>query len=154
MTMVEIAASERPRLVARLEAGDRGPPAGAIAFPQGLPGFPGANRFVLAPLGGAAGLLLLRSADDPSLRFVVVPFIEGILPLAHADLAAAGMTLGIPERDLAVLLVVSAPPAGAPSRLSVNLRAPVFLDCERRIGAQLVLPRSGYPIRYPLPAVA
>jgi flagellar assembly factor FliW len=153
MTSVHIANGERPMLPPELEAGHRSPPAGNIAFPQGLPGFPGAKRFVLAPLTGAGCLLLLRSADDPSPRFVVLPFVEDTLPLAFADLTAAGLMLGIRERDLAVLLVVSASPTTSPPCLWVNLRAPILLDSERRIGAQLVLSRSGYPIRHRLPVI-
>jgi hypothetical protein len=53
MTSVHIANGERPMLPPELEAGHRSPPAGNIAFPQGLPGFPGAKGFVLAPLAGA-----------------------------------------------------------------------------------------------------
>ncbi len=45
-----------------------------ITFPAGLPGFPHAHRFELAPWGPAGSpFLLLSSADDPDVGFVVVP---------------------------------------------------------------------------------
>ena len=45
-----------------------------ITFPAGLPGFPNAHRFELAPWGPAGSpFLLLSSSDDPEVGFVVVP---------------------------------------------------------------------------------
>src|SRR5215510_1717926 len=45
-----------------------------ITFPAGLPGFPQAHQFQLAPWGPAGSpFLLLSSSDDPDIGFVVVP---------------------------------------------------------------------------------
>ena len=44
-----------------------------VTFPAGLPGFPHAHRFQLAPWGeGETPFLVLRATDDPNARFVVV----------------------------------------------------------------------------------
>ena len=45
-----------------------------ITFPAGLPGFPDAHRFVVAPWGPAGSpFLLLSSMEDADVGFVVVP---------------------------------------------------------------------------------
>jgi flagellar assembly factor FliW len=126
-----------------------------IAFPQGLPGFPGATRFALRPFAG--DLLLLQSEDEPELRFLVVPYLEDRLPLRRADLDQACTLLGVPSGRAAVLLVVTRrqPELGEDgTHLFVNLRAPVLVDTERRTAVQCVLPSPDYPVRHPLPLAA
>src|SRR5689334_11729126 len=45
-----------------------------LNFPAGLPGFPSARRFELAPWGPAGSpFLLLTSAGDAEVSFIVVP---------------------------------------------------------------------------------
>ncbi|MFL5336461.1 MAG: flagellar assembly protein FliW [Geminicoccaceae bacterium] len=133
--------------------------ASTILFPQGLPGFPAATRFALRQLKhGPEGLLLLQSTDDPGLRFLVLPYLGGQLPLRRCDLDSACTALGIPAEHAAVLLVVTRQAVqgneGAPPQLFVNLRAPVVLDTHRRTAVQHVLPSPGYAFRFPLPAAA
>jgi flagellar assembly factor FliW len=136
------------------QASERG-----IRFPRGLPGFPDATHFSLRPLGGGQeNLLLLRSTEDPDLRFLLLPHHGRQLPLRRVDLESACTALGIPAEHAAVLLVVTRQPdglaAGGPRQLYVNLRAPVVLNTLRRTAVQHVLASPGYPIRYPLSAAA
>jgi flagellar assembly factor FliW len=145
------------------EPGAGGSDNGAIVFPQGLPGFPGATRFALRPLTGASdGLLLLQSVEDPELRFLVLPYADrpdGQVPLSRLDVDGACEALGIRPEHAAVLLVVTSwrEPGcdGAEERrLYVNLRAPVVLDTVRRTAIQHVLPSPAYPVRHFLGAAA
>ena len=134
-------------------------PASTIAFPHGLPGFPGATRFTLMPVAdAAAGLLVLQSVDEPDLRFLVLPYRGSALPLGREDLERACAAAGVPAERAAVLLVVTRrPPLAAgdgAGQLFVNLRAPVLVDTERRIAVQCVLPSPGYSVRHPLAAAA
>lgn len=123
-----------------------------VRFPQGLPGFPGATRFLLEPVLPDIGLLRLASADIPELRFLVLAHAEGRLPLDPGDLEVACAELGIEPSDAAVLLVVTArvEPGSGRRDLSVNLRAPIFLDTAQRAAVQHVLPCPAYPVRHPL----
>lgn len=127
-------------------------PKARIAFPRGLPGFPGAVRFALTPIDG--GLLVMQSEDEPELRFLMLPYREDELPLRRADLDQACDQAGVPSGRAAVLLVVTRR-AGAndgAGGLFVNLRAPVVVDTERRTAVQCVLPTADYPFRHPLAA--
>jgi flagellar assembly factor FliW len=130
-----------------------------INFPQGLPGFPTATRFALLPLGdGPSGLLVLQSADDPDLRFLVLPYRGQRLPLRRADVETACAALEVPAEHAAVLLVVTRGTCpgrhDGPGQLYVNLRAPVVLDTRRRLAVQHVLASPGYAVRHPLPVAA
>lgn len=125
-----------------------------IHFPQGLPGFPTATRFVLRPATVGSSLLMLTSSDDPSLRFLVMPYIEGRLPLASDDLSEACAALGLARADVAVLLVITAQslPGAVRRNLYVNLRAPIFVDTVHGAAVQYVLPCPNYVVRHLLAA--
>jgi flagellar assembly factor FliW len=130
-----------------------------IAFPQGLPRFPDATRFALLPLDAtASGMLVLQCADEPDLRFLVLPYLEKRLPLRREDLDRACTLAGVPSERAAILLVVTRRPpvaaADGEGQLFVNLRAPVLVDTERRIAVQCVLPSPDYSMRHPLAAAA
>ena len=141
---------------------DVGQPDGAaapIVFPQGLPGFPGATRFALRPLADAARrrCCCLQSADDPELRFLVLPYADqrGAAapqrsrrrPVRRSGLQARQRG-GAPGRDQPAR-------AGARratrQRLYVNLRAPLVLDTVRRTAVQHVLASPAYSVRHCLP---
>ncbi len=126
----------------------------AIRFPLGLPGFPGATRFTLERAGRwPEGLLVMRSLDDPSIRFLMLPCAGATLPLHRAELEAACSRHGLDAAQVTVLLIVSLQPdgegAGAPN-LCANRRAPVLLDTGRALGVQHVLDNPDYAVRWPL----
>src|SRR5258706_12904528 len=78
-----------------------------ITFPAGLPGFPHAHRFEVAPWGPAGSpFLLLSSTEDPDIGFVVVPPWV-FYPTYEFELdTAAAERLGLTESEDAVVLVV------------------------------------------------
>ena len=54
----------------------------------------------------------MQSADDPDLRFLVLPYREDELPLRRADLDCGLRSCsGVPSEHAAVLLVVTRRPA-------------------------------------------
>ena len=130
-----------------------------ISFPGGLPGFPGATRFVLRRADGPFdAFLVMQSAEDPELRFLMLPCADATQPLRVADLEAACTAHGLASQQVAVLLVVSRQPAEEgthlDARLCANLRAPVLIDTTNGIAVQHVLDSPGYPLRYPLSQAA
>ena len=122
-----------------------------ITFPQGLPGFPLARRFLLSPLSGAPGFFELRSLEDPTLALVLAGTPGELPAICPEDLEAACGAAGIEPGRAAVFFVVTLVREGARSRAYVNLRAPVLVDAEARTAAQVVLADPGYPLRFPLP---
>jgi flagellar assembly factor FliW len=131
-------------------AAQKAPP--VISFPGGLPGFPGATRFVLRRASGPFdAFLVMQSAEEPELRFLMLPCANGTQPLRAADLEAACAAHGLASQQVAVLLIVSRQPAeegtNLDARLCANLRAPVLIDTTNGIAVQHVLDSPGYPLR-------
>jgi flagellar assembly factor FliW len=127
-------------------------PAQTIEFARGLMGFPAHRIFGLTALPDPRfdQFMLLQSLTDASLSFLVLPVTSGAGPIAPEDLEAERAALEIDPKNLAVVLVVSIRKVGGEAQVSVNLRAPVFLDAGRRVGAQVVLTNGNYPIRHVL----
>lgn len=126
-------------------------PQGDLEFPDGLPGFVAHRHFRLQPEPACGGRFMrLQSADDPALSFVVLPVEPGPATPSPADLAEVSAERRIAERDLVVLLMVAIRPAGKAWEMSVNMRAPVFVDSRRRQAWQVVLRDPAYPVRVPL----
>ena len=144
------AAAEAPPLAARFGAAQD--PERIIVFPHGLLGFAGQHRYLLADIPGAdAPFKLLQAADDPELRFIVLPLDAEDGPIAGPDLVAARRALAIGDAALAVLAIVTLRSVAERVDFTVNLRAPLLVDTGRRLGYQHVLPNDAYPLRHPLP---
>jgi flagellar assembly factor FliW len=121
-----------------------------LTFPQGMPGFPDVSRFALVRWGGDdSPFSLLRSLDDPSLEFLVVPpsvFFPDYAPelgdetVDQLDLTAA--------EDAVVLVLVTV--AERADDATANLLGPIVVNRHTRSAVQAVLATSGYGLREPL----
>ena len=119
-----------------------------IEMVEPMLGFPDRTRFALVRLDETGVLCALRSVDDPSLRFLVVPphmFFPDYAPVVD-DASAA--TLGVDKvEDVLLLVVVN--PGDAAAAATANLLAPVLVNTVSRRGAQVVL-GDDLPVRSPL----
>lgn len=123
-----------------------------ITFSGGLLGFARHECFLLTEVPGRdVAFKLLQAADDPELGFLVLPLDRRTGPIARADLEAAATRLGFAADALAVLAVITLKQEADGVRCTVNLRAPLLIDTERRIGCQHVLASDAYAVRAPLP---
>ncbi len=121
-----------------------------ITFPAGLPGFPNAHRFDLAPWGPAGSpFMLLSSADDPDVGFVVVaPWV--FYPEYEFELdSATAERLGLASPDDAIILTVVTL-RDRPEESTLNLLGPIVVNRFSHEAAQVVLPTAGYSVRAPL----
>jgi len=122
-----------------------------LTFRGGLPGFPDIERFQLSPIPGVSSdLLLLHDIDTGEPGFVVMPLPSTAPVIADSDIGAVCRTLDIAAGDLLLLAIVTmtATPQGV--RKFANLRAPLFVDIQKRKGAQIVLANAAYSLRYEL----
>jgi flagellar assembly factor FliW len=117
-----------------------------IVFEEGIIGVPRARRFQLLARNGAT-THVLRSLD-----------IEGFaLPVADPRLADAGYrpklgprvpeALALAEGEPVLLLAVT---TLEPSGPTLNLRAPLVINVNRRVAAQVILDDRSYSLRAPL----
>lgn len=127
-------------------------PAKALLFPRGMLGMPDKFRFVLTgfPNPKMQQFLLLQSLDEPALSFIMLPLDLQNPIIAENDIKTACRDLQINEGNLAVLLVVSVHRSVDAVKMSVNARAPVFVDVERKVGMQHVFQQDHYKVQYML----
>jgi flagellar assembly factor FliW len=121
-----------------------------INFPAGLPGFPSARRFELAPWGPAGSpFLLLSSVDDPNVGFVVVP--PWVFYPEYEFELDNGMAerLGLQQAEDAIVFAVVTL-RDRPEDSTLNLLGPIVVNRFTHEAAQVVLPSAGYSVRAPL----
>lgn len=122
-----------------------------LAFPLGLPGFPGPRRFALLRWGSDGPWSVLVDLDDADVRFLVVPpgvfFPDYQAVLDDALVAAIGLE---DPSDCLLLVIVSFPAGGGPG--TANLLGPVAISTRTLRGVQAVLSDTRLSTRTPLPA--
>jgi flagellar assembly factor FliW len=122
-----------------------------LLFPDGLLGFPDAHRFAMVDSHDTGMYFWLQSCDDPALAFLsVVPwafFPDYTVVLPDAEEKALGIKS---EEDVLVLCLLT---VQRDKRLiTANLLGPLVVNTVDRVGRQVVLAESGYPVRAPLAA--
>jgi flagellar assembly factor FliW len=122
----------------------------SISFPRGLLGMPDRFRFILAnfPSEKMQQFKLLQSLDEKELSFITLPVDIQNPIIAEADLRAAFKDLQVSEQQAAILLIVSVHRTPTQVKLSVNARAPLIVDAERRIGVQHVFQNDNYKVQH------
>jgi flagellar assembly factor FliW len=123
-----------------------------LSFPRGLLGMPDRFQFVLTnfPSDKMAQFKLLQSTEDEALSFITLPLELDNPIIARHDIQLACRDLGIDEQDLAVLLIVSVHRTPDQVKLSVNARAPLLVDAQRRLGVQHVFSSDDYKVQHML----
>jgi flagellar assembly factor FliW len=117
-----------------------------IDFVAPMPGFPEDRHFVLVRVDESGLLYALTSMESPGLRFLVVPpapFFPDYAPEIDDDTLAV-LAVSDPANLLVLLVVTTGDRA---SDVTANLMAPIVVDQATRRAVQLVLTRSGLPVR-------
>ena len=122
----------------------------AIYMPRGMMGFSDKKNFGLAqiPDPRMENFLFLQSLMEPELSFILMPMDLNNELIERRDIETVAESLSIEPGDVAVLSVVSIRNVGGTAQVSINLRAPVFIDVAERSAWQHVLSNGRYPIRY------
>ncbi|HEY4135703.1 MAG TPA: flagellar assembly protein FliW [Alphaproteobacteria bacterium] len=123
-----------------------------LSMPQGLLGFGDYHDFALAelPEGKYPQFRVLQCLSDQNLAFLVAPLSADNQAIEPADIEEACRGLGIAMADLALMLIVTVRRDEDGAHVSVNLRAPVFVDTRQHFARQFVMPNSKYPVRHSL----
>lgn len=124
----------------------------ALTLPQGVLGFSGYHDFCVAnlPDGKHPQFKVLQCLTEPDVAFLVVPFNIDSEAIDEADLDDACEALSIEREDLVMFFIVTVRREGDGASVSVNLRAPLFIDRRKRTGRQYVIPNNKYSIRHGL----
>lgn len=122
----------------------------AIYFPRGILGFPENLDFCLADFPGEKmqQFKVMQCLNDKDLSFVVLPVQTQNPMIDQPDVDEAAEILGIEKQNLAILMIVSVHRKATSVSLSVNARAPIFIDTDKKLAAQFVFPNNKYEIRH------
>lgn len=117
-----------------------------LVMPEGLPGFPGFERFVLLEDPKAAPFCWLQSAEDPNLALVIMsPFV--FKPDYQIDLngfiASRGWK-GIKAEDLLIYVVINISEEAEDKKITANLMGPIIINSKNNEAIQIVIPESPY----------
>lgn len=121
-----------------------------VIFPNGMLGMPDKFEYCITKLPSEklARFKLLQSLDDLELSFITLP-VEVNNPIIDKDDILAGCKdLDIRPDDLQLLLVVTVHRLPNAVRLSVNARAPIFINTPRRVASQYVFRNDKYQIQH------
>lgn len=128
----------------RIEIGDDS----IITFPEGIPGFEELRKFTLIDMGeDLSNLFWLQSVERPEISFIVTdPFV-----------IYNGYEVNIPDNDLELLEITKPETVLAlaimvvsedPKDIRVNLKAPVIINVDKKLGKQILQQNESLPIRY------
>ena len=118
-----------------------------ITLTQPIIGFHDARRFVMLPGPDESPVKWLQSVDCGDLAFLmmdpraVVPDYEP--PISAAELSELGAQ---DASGIEVYTLVVVP--DDPKEIRTNLRAPILVNPNERLGKQTVLDRSDYPVQF------
>ena len=123
-----------------------------VRFPEQLPGLHDSHEYVIIRFyDDDDSLLCLQSLNEPALAFVVMnPFylFEDYMPvLAPEDFRTLRA-----ERDTLLVFYVIVVVHEDWIDSTVNLRCPIAINPEMRLGKQVVMDNSSYGLRHPLNA--
>ena len=121
-----------------------------LTFPAGLPGFESNRRFVLLSSEAIAPLQCLHAVDGELPAFLVIDpnLISAEYRSTFAESALAGVAT--PGVNLVWLALITL--CGDNEPPTVNLRAPVIINPEQMIGAQIVSSDRAHLARHALTA--
>lgn len=122
-----------------------------ISFANGLPGFNGEKKFILLPIPGTAPetFQTLQSIKTPELAFVVTnPYHIYKDYEFHLDQATIDQLKIKSKRDLFILTIVTL--ASPFEKSTMNLKAPIIINGQTRLGKQYILNDYTYPTKAPL----
>ena len=125
-------------------------PEKAISFTHGLPGIADAMNFCITEIPNINNdqFKLLQCLDNHALSFIVVPSSYDNQLLEPLDMNDACAVLGIDKNNLLLLFIVTSHQTLEGRKLSVNAKAPVFIDVISRTAVQYVFQNNNYEIQH------
>lgn len=120
-----------------------------ITFPRGLFAFEEERKFILlTPLGEGKSPVWLQSTENPSLCFIMFSPFEFCpdyrVTVTDEDISFLDMT----NHEKAAFYVIAVIPENN-MESTVNMKSPVIINTENRLGAQIIAAEN-YPIKFPV----
>jgi flagellar assembly factor FliW len=117
-----------------------------LTMPEGLPGFPGFDRFILIEKTETAPFCWFQSVDQPNLNLVIMspfffkpdyePELDTIIEIRNWH--------GVKKEELMVYVVVNISGDGEDKRITANLMGPIVVNQKTKEAVQFVFSHSSY----------
>ncbi len=119
---------------------------------KGLLGMPESRYFCITefPVKKFPRFQLMQSLEDHELSFIVMPLPIQNSIIKAEDILETAKDLKIDETHLSLMLIVNVYREANYVRMSVNARAPIFVDSTARKAEQCVLRNNQYMVRHML----
>ena len=124
-------------------------PDDVIRFPQGIPGFEQLRQFLLVTREECEPFIFLAALERPDVALPLMPVAPSTLGAGPS--AAALRPLDGGANDTVGYYAVASIALNA-SEIIVNLRAPIVINLDTRLGCQVILPDETLPIAAPIPS--
>jgi flagellar assembly factor FliW len=120
-----------------------------IRFPAGIIGFPAERTFVLLTRRERSSVGWLQSTMTPwfALPIVSVSALAGAYSTASVEGSIGDLGIEFKPESCAIMVVLHV--STAPNRPTVNLVAPIVINSETRMGAQVLIDGSQYSTQEP-----
>ncbi|WP_278381694.1 flagellar assembly protein FliW [Clostridium tyrobutyricum] len=120
-----------------------------IIFKKGIPGFDKLEKFILVPAEENSLFGILQSIEDTDIGIVVAsPF--NACKNYEFDIDDDKMSELNIKDNKDVLVVNTVTLNSKLKNITINLKAPIVINTNDKIGEQLILDNVDYPIKYPL----
>jgi flagellar assembly factor FliW len=126
-------------------------PKKTLSFPDGLIGFDDLHEFVVIPCGKEGPLFWIQSVDDAQVAFVLTDPTNFFLDYKVVPERNECAKLGIDNPDECHSLSVVT--VHQDKKITLNLQAPILYAPEKCRGLQVILEKTKYESRTPLPEV-
>ena len=124
-------------------------PENLLHFPAGMIGFPTLHHFIVMPNKKEGPLFWIQSVDDPAIAFVLTDPSNFFLDYKVVPDSSELATLQIEKKDECFCLtVVTVPPD---QKITVNLAAPILFSPKTNRAIQVILEKTDYNYKTPLP---
>jgi flagellar assembly factor FliW len=125
-------------------------PAKVLHFPAGLIGLPNQRNFVVMPNKKDGPLFWIQNIEDPDIAFVLTDPTNFFLEYKVVPEQQDKDFLQIEEdKDCYVLTIVTVPPD---QKITINLAAPILYSPKSNRAIQVILEKSDFQSKTPLPS--
>ncbi len=120
-----------------------------ITFPKGLLGLENCKKFILFPLEENDNFSVLHSIEELDMGWLVVsPFqVKEDYSIELPQSLQQRLEIGS-EEEVALLSTVTL--SSDITKITANLRAPLVININKRIGEQIIVDKEEYLIKHPI----
>lgn len=120
-----------------------------IFFKNGLPGFEELHKFIIFPLEDNPYFKILQAIKVPEIGLVTVNPFDFVKEYEISLSEELQQALQV-EKPEEVLILNTVTLNSEVSKITTNLKAPIVININKRLGEQIILDNEKYSIKHPL----